>query len=129
MRSSLALIPLLVLTGALGAQQAPPSRIQQGATVRAEVPSFGEGWQLGSFAFARVRGQRCLGVGILGRDTTGTPQLVLLKGVRRLEVDRRTNSDVHMIGLTPPEDSDWVAVDLDSLRADDHECPIQGKPR
>lgn len=127
---------LLLLSGCLlgacallPAQEAPPSMVHQGARVRAEVPSFGPGWQLGSFAFARVRGQRCLGVGILGRDTTGAPQLVLLKGIRRLEVDGRTNTDAYVIGLTPPGDSDWSAVDLDSLRLEDHECPIQGKPR
>ncbi len=120
---------LFVLCATARAQEAPPSMLHQGARVRAEVPSFGAGWQLGSFAFARVRGQRCLGVGILGRDPTGAPQLVLLKGIRRLEVDGRTNTDAYVIGLAPPGDSDWAAVDLDSLRREDHDCPIQGKPQ
>jgi hypothetical protein len=46
----------------------------------------------------------------------------MIGGLKVLEVDRRTNSNIYALGLTPPADSDWQAVDLKALAEADSGC-------
>ncbi|HWA59249.1 MAG TPA: hypothetical protein VG692_18495 [Gemmatimonadales bacterium] len=121
---------LLALVAApLAAQDAPrPLLVHPGATVRVRAPSLGPGVYLGKFATANVRGTPCYGAAVTLPGANGSPSLILLKGISRLEVDRRTNVDAIVMGLEPPADSDWQAIDLARLRAQDIACAITGKP-
>jgi hypothetical protein len=58
----------------------------------------------------------------------GSPSLVLLKGITRLEVDRRTNVDAAVLGLAEPSAEDREELDLAALRAADSACALRGAP-
>ena len=120
---------LLCATAPLAAQdQAPDSLVvYPGAVVREGVPSMNLEGRPGKFASGKVRNTLCYGVAVTFGSSTA-PSLVLLKGVSRLEVDRRTNIGIPVLGLEPAADSDWVLVDLTRLREQDHACALQGKP-
>lgn len=124
------LLASLVLAAApLAAQDAAPDSlvVYPGATVRVWVPSMNLEGRPGKFASGKVRNTLCYGIAVT-LAAAGTPSLLLLKGVSRLEVDRRTNIGIPVLGLEPPADSDWAVVDLTRLRAQDHACALQGKP-
>lgn len=108
--------------------QAPDSLVvYPGAAVRVWVPAMNLEGRPGKFASGTVRGTLCYGVAVTFAGTS-SPALVLLKGISRLEVDRRTNIGVPVLGLEPAGDSDWALVDLPRLRAQDRACALQGKP-
>jgi hypothetical protein len=71
---------------------AAPPVVYAGATVRALVPSLGPGWRDGEFAYARVQGGSCLGIAVRLQGDGGPISLVMLNGIKQLEVDRRTCS-------------------------------------
>lgn len=112
-------IVTLGLPATLAAQSGP---VRQGAHVRVVAPVFGTGLLPGRFAMARVRGRTCLGVALEKKDPAGNPMFVLLKGITRLDVDRRTNQDYAVLGLPEPADSDWVPVPAAELLAADSAC-------
>ena len=93
--------------------------LRPGAHVRIQAARLGPGWTKGVVAGARVGGKLCQGIAVEQKDATGHPLLVLFKGVQKLEVDRRTNTDVLTIGLDQPADSDWATVDVTRLVAGD----------
>lgn len=101
--------------------------VHPGAAVRVWAPAIGAQGRPGKFASATVRNTLCYGVAVT-LDGSSTPSLVLLKGITRLEVDRRTNDGVAVVGLEPPADSDWTTIDLGRLRAQDKACAVRGSP-
>ncbi len=112
-------IATLGLLSPLAAQSGP---VRQGAHVRVVAPVFGAAALPGRFAMARVRGRTCLGVALEKRDQAGNPLFVLLKGITRLDVDRRTNQDYAVLGLPEAADSDWVPIPTADLVAADSAC-------
>ena len=108
--------------------QTPPPVVYQGATVRALVPSLSKSWQGGEFAQAKVQGGICLGVAVRLQGAGGPVSMVLLNGIKQLEVDRRTNQDARVLDISPPTPDDWQPVDLTALRAQDAACPIPSHP-
>lgn len=123
------LVPLLLVPGAAAAQTRPDSLVvYPGAAVRLRAPSLGGGTFLGKFATAKVRGTTCYGAAVTLPGGAGAPSLILLRGISHLEVDRRTNLDVAVVGLEPATDADWEPIDLQRLRVQDSACAFQGKP-
>jgi hypothetical protein len=120
---------LFLGAGSLAAQTRRDSLVvYPGATVRVRAPSLGSAVYLGKFATARVRGTPCYGAAVTLPGSGGTPSLILLKGLSWLEVDRRTNLDVAVVGLEPPTEGDWALINLDQLRVQDSACGLKGKP-
>lgn len=114
----------------LHAQSSP--LVHPGARVQVTAPVLGGGWLHGAFASARVRDRTCLGVAVDPKDPAAGPLFVLLRGVTALKVDRRTNSDVRIaVQLPEAADSDWEAISLDRLAAQDSACraPTPAAPR
>lgn len=114
----------LPATGAV-AQRTP--LVHPGATVRVTAPSVGSQTYLGRYATAQVRGTLCHGAAVVlpGSDA---PALILLKGITRLEVDRRTNVGAAVVGLGDPAPEDWETVELAALRAEDSTCAVRERP-
>ncbi|HSB55053.1 MAG TPA: hypothetical protein VLD58_11885 [Gemmatimonadales bacterium] len=128
-RSRFLLAAFLIPVVPLAAQTRPDSLlVYPGASVRIHAPSLGAGVYLGRFATARVRGTTCYGAAVILPGSEGSPSLILLKGVSRLEVDRRTNFDYAVLGLEPATEEDWLPIDLGQLRVQDSACAIKGKP-
>lgn len=123
------LASLALAAAPLAAQDAAPDSlvVYPGAAVRVWVPSMNLEGRPGKFASGQVRNTLCYGVALTFAGASA-PSLVLLKGVSRLEVDRRTNLGIPVLGLEPPADSDWAVVDLTRLRTQDRACALQGKP-
>jgi hypothetical protein len=111
--------------GRAAAQGTKATVVFEHASVRAKVPSLGPGWYYGSFAHARTSKGDCLGVGLKLPQAPKEPVLVLLMGLKVLEVDRRTNSDVYAMGLDAPADSDWQVVDLPAVIKADTACGMK----
>lgn len=111
----------MALPPSLHAQSSP--LVHPGARVQVTAPVLGGGWLRGAFASARVRDRTCLGVAVDPKDPATGPLFVLLRGITALKVDRRTNSEVR-IAMALPEaaDSDWEAINLDQLAAQDSAC-------
>src|SRR5882672_5235776 len=111
----LIILALSLAPAAASAQSAPAVQVFKHAHVRAKVPALGTGWFYGTFAHARSSMGDCLGVGLILPKYPKDTMLVMLGGLTLLEVDRRTNSDIYTMGLEPPADSDWQAVDLKAV--------------
>lgn len=123
LNSFLLTLALVLAPAALQAQAAAPAlEVMKGAHVRAKVPTLGTGWFYGSFAHARSSMGDCLGVGLVLPKYPKDTMLVMIGGLKLLEVDRRTNSDIPVIGLDAPADSDWQKVDLRALAKGDTGC-------
>ena len=120
------LLSLPLFPAALSAQARDTTFVYKRAHVRAKVPSLGAGWLYGQFAHARSSMGDCLGVGLVLPKYPKDTMLVLIGGLKELQVDRRTNTDVYTIGLTPPADSDWQDVDLKALAKADSGCKSSG---
>jgi hypothetical protein len=103
--------------------------VHQGARVRALVPSLGTELKQGIFSKAKVSGQICLGLLLDQRDPSGGPMLILLRGIARMDVDRRTNIPAIVLGLPAPGEGDWQKVAMTALRQSDATCPLKGQPR
>lgn len=123
------LVSLLLAAAPLAAQAPAPDSLVvfPGAVVRVWVPSMNLEGRPGRFASGKVQGTLCYGIAVTFGSSTA-PSLVLLKGVSRLEVDRRTNIGIPVLGLEAAADSDWVVIDLTRLREQDRACALQGKP-
>lgn len=116
---------LAAFPAAAAAQTARAAVVYQRATVRAQVPALGPGWHNGTFTHARSSQGDCLGIAIRLPQAPKDPVLVLLLGIKVLEVDRRTNMDVYNLGLDPPADSDWQVVDLKAVMKADTGCLVK----
>jgi hypothetical protein len=124
-RRWVAAVALAVLVGvpaSAWAQKAQARVVYHGASVRAKVPTLGAGWFYGSYAHARIAQGDCEGVA-LQIPRSKEPIMVMVSGLAVLQVDKRTNVGMVVIGLEPPADSDWQVVDLKSLSKGDSNCP------
>ncbi len=122
------LLALAIMPASLHAQARDTSFVYKHAHVRAKVPALGPGWIYGQFAHARSSMGDCLGVGLVLPKYPKDTMLVMIGGLKALQVDRRTNTDVYMMGLEPPADSDWQVVNLKELAKADTGCKAGHKP-
>ena len=127
-RVTATLVLLTSLSPLAGATAQVAPLVYPGATVRVLAPALGTQAYLGRFATARVRGTVCLGAAVTLPGSAGSASLVLLKGITRLEVDRRTNIEATAIGLGEPAAGDWETIDLAALRTQDSTCAVRATP-
>lgn len=101
---ALCLCPLLATQ--IGAQASPSAILNPGAHVRVKVPRLSSDWILGTVVTLQ-RAATCLAVRLNHTDAEGRTQYAFFTSVKAMEVDRRTNQGVLVVGLPDPTADDW----------------------